>query len=82
VEIKEFKPQRIGADKRRMWLRFLEELCHDEQGQDLIEYALLLAFLALVAVAILGGMGTNVQSLWNGVSNALSDAITQTGWLI
>ena len=51
----------------------------DEDGQDLVEYALLMAFVALAAVGVLGSLGTNISVIWNSVSNALSDAVTATG---
>jgi Flp pilus assembly pilin Flp len=54
----------------------LQAFWREEDGQDLIEYALLMAFIALAAVAVLGTLQTNVKTLWNSVSNALSDAVT------
>jgi Flp pilus assembly pilin Flp len=51
----------------------------EEDGQDLVEYALLMAFIALAAVAVLTGMKSNVTTLWNSISNALSDAVTSAG---
>jgi len=41
---------------------------NDEQGQDLIEYTLLLAFVALASAALFIGAGGSVQTIW-GVSN-------------
>ena len=41
----------------------------DEQGQDLIEYTLLLAFVALASAAMFIGVGGSVSGLW-GVANA------------
>ena len=57
----------------------LQAFWREEDGQDLIEYALLMAFIALAAVAVLGTLQTNVKTLWNSVSNALSDAVTSAG---
>lgn len=48
----------------------------EEDGQDLVEYSLLLAFIALAAVALLTSVKNNVQTLWQDISNALSDAVT------
>ena len=45
----------------------------------MIEYSLMLAFVALVAVAFLSGVQTNIHKLWDSVDNALSDAITVAG---
>jgi Flp pilus assembly pilin Flp len=53
----------------------LKAFWQEEDGQDLIEYALLMAFIALAAVAVLTTIQTNVSKLWNSVSDALSDAV-------
>jgi Flp pilus assembly pilin Flp len=57
----------------------LQAFWQEEDGQDLIEYALLMAFIALAAVEVLGTLQNNVKTLWNGISNALSDAVTAAG---
>lgn len=41
----------------------------EEQGQDLIEYTLLLAFVALVGAAIFIGAGTATSNIWE-IGNA------------
>ncbi len=51
-------------------LRFL----NDEQGQDLIEYTLLMAFIALASAAIFVGAGGSVNGIWQNASNQLSNA--------
>ncbi len=48
----------------------------EEDGQDLVEYSLLLAFIALGAVAILNGAHASIRSLWFSISNALTSATT------
>lgn len=67
-----FKTLKLRPIKQYVWTR----LFHDEEGQDLIEYALLMAFIALAAVVVLSSLKTNVTKLWNSVSNALSNAVT------
>ena len=57
----------------------LRAFWREEDGQDLIEYALLMAFIALAAVAVLTSLQGNVKTLWNSVSCALSDAVTAAG---
>jgi Flp pilus assembly pilin Flp len=52
-----------------------EQLWADDRGQDLVEYSLLLAFIALAAVAVLNSARTNIRTLWQDISNALSDAV-------
>jgi pilus assembly protein Flp/PilA len=51
-------------------LRFLS----DDSGQDLLEYALLVALIALVCVAVITSTGTNVQTIFQRISTALSTA--------
>ncbi|MBV8809736.1 MAG: Flp family type IVb pilin, partial [Acidobacteriaceae bacterium] len=46
----------------------------EEDGQDLVEYSLLLAFIALAAIAILSAASKNISTLWTDISDALQDA--------
>jgi Flp pilus assembly pilin Flp len=48
----------------------------EEDGQDLVEYSLLLAFLALAAVTILQSTSTSLNRLWSTISTTLSSAAT------
>jgi Flp pilus assembly pilin Flp len=52
-------------------LKFLRNLWFDENGQDLIEYTLLLAFVALASAAIFIGAGGNVAGVWDEGSEVL-----------
>jgi pilus assembly protein Flp/PilA len=52
----------------------LRALLRDTSGQDLLEYALLVALIALVCVAVITSTGTNVQSIFTKISAALSTA--------
>jgi len=44
-----------------------------EEGQALVEYALILALIAVVSIAILQAMGINVSRIFNKVNTALSN---------
>jgi Flp pilus assembly pilin Flp len=46
----------------------------DEEGQDLIEYSLLMSFIALSAMAILVAAGGSVKTLWSGINTQLTSA--------
>ena len=46
----------------------------DEQGQDLIEYTLLMAFIALASAAIFVNVGASATGIWKTGSNTLSNA--------
>lgn len=43
----------------------------DEQGQDLIEYTLLMAFIALASAAIFTNAGTSIKGIWSQASSQL-----------
>lgn len=46
----------------------------EEDGQDLVEYSLLLAFIALAAVAVLSNVKTSINGLWTTVNSRLTSA--------
>lgn len=46
----------------------------DEDAQDLIEYTLLLAFVALLSAALMSKAGASVSTIWTAASNNLSNA--------
>ncbi len=45
-----------------------------EDGQDLVEYSLLLAFVALVGAAMYIGMGRSTSTIWTIVNSRLAAA--------
>ena len=54
------------------WMtRMLVRVRHDE-GQDLLEYALLIALIALVCVGAIALAGTNVNVIFGQIANALT----------
>ena len=53
---------------RRFW--------NDDQGQDLIEYTLLMAFVALASAALFIGAGGSVQGIWTTTNSQLAAANT------
>ncbi|MGA3077281.1 MAG: hypothetical protein ABSG56_26815 [Bryobacteraceae bacterium] len=52
----------------------LRNLWNDDQGQDLIEYTLLMAFVALASAALFINAGTSVSKIWQTANNQLSTA--------
>jgi Flp pilus assembly pilin Flp len=55
-------------------MTYLRNLWNDEQGQDLIEYTLLLAFVALASAALFIGAGGKINAIWTITNNTLSNA--------
>jgi pilus assembly protein Flp/PilA len=47
-----------------------QALVRDEDGQTLVEYALILALVSVVTIAILAGLGAGVVAVFTSVSNA------------
>jgi Flp pilus assembly pilin Flp len=52
----------------------LVRLWKEEEGQDLVEYSLLLAFIALAAVALLSGVKGTIRGLWTSINSTLTSA--------
>jgi pilus assembly protein Flp/PilA len=48
---------------------------NDESGQDLIEYALVAALVALGSVAAMKTLATNIGTAYNGVGSTLTSAV-------
>ena len=47
-------------------------LGRNEDGQDLAEYALLIALIALVVIGAVTLLGTNIQAVFNNIAGALN----------
>ena len=52
----------------------LRNLLQVEQGQDLIEYTLLLAFVVLASAALFISAGGSIKGIWQQSSTILSQA--------
>ena len=52
-------------------MTFLRGFWNDEQGQDLIEYTLLMAFVALASAALFIGTGGSVKGIWSTTNSQL-----------
>ena len=51
----------------------LEKLVWTDDGQDIIEYALLAGLIALVAVGAITTAGSEVNDIWTDITGALSN---------
>jgi pilus assembly protein Flp/PilA len=51
--------------------KLLISLVRDDEGQDLIEYALLAGLISLVCVVAITGVGTKVNALYGSVSASI-----------
>ncbi len=53
----------------------LRSFVRDEEGQDLIEYALLVALISLVAVAAVTTAGSAVNNIFTSIAGSLTAAL-------
>lgn len=56
-------------------LKILKSLRRDESGQDLIEYALIAALIALAAVAGMKTVGAGIATAFSNITTQLSTAL-------
>jgi Flp pilus assembly pilin Flp len=52
----------------------LNVFLHQDEGQDLIEYTLLLAFVALASAALFIGAGNSIAGIWSNANQKVSAA--------
>jgi pilus assembly protein Flp/PilA len=53
-------------------LSFVKNFFREEEGATMVEYGLMLALIAAVCVAVVTTLGTNIQSMFADVSDAVS----------
>jgi len=57
-------------------MTFLLSFWKEDRGQDLIEYTLLMAFVALASAALFMGAGKSVKGIWTVANTQLTAANT------
>lgn len=57
-------------------MNVLTNFLQDEQGQDLIEYTLLLAFVCLASAALFISAGGDIAGIWTATNSQLAAANT------
>ena len=60
-------------------MTYFKNFINDEEGQDLVEYALILGFVALAAVTVLTALGTNIGGFYTAVSGQVTAAKNKVG---
>jgi Flp pilus assembly pilin Flp len=65
--------KQIMEDTKEM-ASILKNFVREEQGQDLIEYTLLLAFVCLASAALFIGAGQSINAIWTQANTTLSQA--------
>ena len=56
------------------FITHLRALGRNDEGQDLLEYALLVALIALVAIGAVGAAGGSVQAIFTDIAGQLGGA--------
>ena len=51
---------------------YIRSFARNDEGQDLLEYALLVALIALVCVIAITTAGTNVNTIFSNIATALA----------
>jgi pilus assembly protein Flp/PilA len=62
----------VLVDQQIRLREFLNRLASHEEGQDMVEYALLAALISIVAIAIIVLIGPVLKTLFQDIVNALS----------
>ena len=57
-----------------MLINFVKSFARKDEGQDLLEYALLVALIALIAIGAVGMAGTSVKDIFTSISTQLNGA--------
>ncbi|MDN5279860.1 MAG: Flp/Fap pilin component [Clostridiales bacterium] len=55
-------------------MELIRRFVREEEGQGLVEYALIIGLIAVVAIAALTASGGSISSIFNTISGKLSDA--------
>lgn len=56
--------------------KVLRDFLRDESGATAIEYGLIAALVSVAAIGALTAMGNSLQTMFGGVANVLSNAVT------
>ena len=54
------------------WVKLLQQLWNDEQGQDIAEYAVMLAVILVIVVGTVRLIGSNANNVFSNVGSAIA----------
>ena len=69
------KRERIKNQMKNMLLKL--KIWKDQNGQDLIEYALMAGFVAVAAGAIMPNVATSISTIFSKIGSVLTNASNQ-----
>jgi Flp pilus assembly pilin Flp len=79
LEVFARKIPRIGLPRRQAWfeqegetmMRIASNLWHEDQGQDIAEYAVMLAVILVIVVGTIRLVGSNANNVFSSVGSAI-----------
>ena len=51
--------------------KFVSKLVRDEQGGEVLEYALIAGLIVVAAIAVIGAVGTKVVARWTSLNSSM-----------
>ena len=54
---------------------WLKNWLAEQEGQDLIEYSLIIALIVLVAIVTMGTLGGKIQDIWTSITDTLTSSM-------
>jgi Flp pilus assembly pilin Flp len=68
-------PRSTGkALRENSMLKALRQIWNDDRGQDIAEYAMMLAVILLIVTATVSSIGTNANTVFGNAANKLTTA--------
>ena len=64
-----------NAYRAALMLNLIKNLVRKDEGQDLAEYGIALAVIAIGAALIAVAIGTDVQTLWSNAQEVITSAV-------
>lgn len=65
---------KAGKPLGGLFMELIRRFVREEEGQGLVEYALIIGLIAVVAIAALTASGGSISSLFSSISGQLSTA--------
>ncbi|MFA7078800.1 MAG: Flp family type IVb pilin [Syntrophomonas sp.] len=59
-------------------MKLVKRLIREEEGQGMIEYVLIVAFISIVAILAITGVGNKVKDIWTNTNTAIQNAAAPT----
>jgi Flp pilus assembly pilin Flp len=60
-------------------MQWIHQFWREDEGQDLIEYSLLITFIAIATMWVMGSGRPLVQSIWTGANSTITQANSSAG---